>query len=502
MPLIIMNNQDFNQPQRQSWRGLILFFSISLKNIIKALWPAIILLLLKQNSLDDSQLYLIWFAIAFLFLLIVANTVMYFMNFYFYIKESELIIEKGFFKKVKIIIPLDKIQSINTKQSILQQLLKVVSLEIDTAGSSQKEAKFISLNRETAERLQGLLSEYKGSKYETPESQLSESSIHEKTILKLNFWDLFKIGLSENHLKSLLVIYLFLSGIYQQLKDLFSNRIEDATNQAGGILENSGAVFITLLLIISLLLLIAFSVFMVILRYYNLQFTRQENAFLLKSGLLNKKDILLPYSKIQLISWNSNPIRKIMDFVSVHITQASNIDLNKKQAIIIPGCNKIHLERIKNEIFINLQDESWSTHKSHNMFFIRLWVIRIFVLSIPLILIIPDYWETYIFVCFWIIISGVFTYFSYKKRFLKISKNYLQISKGCIGKEFSMMSNYKVQMLKLNQNFFQKRRKTATVTIYTSGSKKLIIPYLQENIAYDLYNYLLFVTESTERNWM
>lgn len=497
-----MSNIDFSIPQRQSWRGLILFFSISLKNIIKAIWPVVILFLFKQNSINENRLIFVYLIITFFFILIAANTILYFMNFFFYIKEKELIIEKGFLKKIKILIPLDKIQTINTKQNILQQFLKVVTLEIDTAGSSQKEAKFISLTKETAEDLQKYLSKFTAAKnQEFAENENTEHKIN-KNIINLSITDLFKIGLSENHLKTLVLIYLFLSGIYQQLKDIFSNAVDVASKQAGGFIENSGAFFISFLIIISLFFLIAFSILMVILKYFDLNFSRQEGAFLLKSGLLNKKDILIPYSKIQIISWSSNPIRKIMNFVSVHIVQASNIDLNKKQAIIIPGCRQDHLENIQKEIFINNQDVDWTLHKSHPVFFIRLWIIRILVLAIPLILMIPDYWETYFFVGVWVVISGLLSYISYTKRWFKITKKFMQISKGCVGQEFSMMFNYKIQCVKYNQTFFQRRRKTASVSVYTSGGKMLYIPYLQQDIAFELYNYLLYATESSHEKWM
>ncbi len=497
-----MNNNDFDIPQRQSWRGLILFFSVSLKNIIKTIWPIAILFLFKQNSFDVNRLLYLYLFVGSIIILIAANTVLYFMNFYFYISNNELIVEKGFLKKSKITIPLDKIQTINTKQNIMQQLLKVVTLEIDTAGSSKKEARFISLTKETANNLQSHLSKF--AKNNSQQSELNEEFElpQRKTILRLSVADLFKVGFSENHLKSLLVIYLFLSGIYQQIRDIFRNAVDVASQQAGGFIENSGTIFITIMVIISLLILIAFSIFMVILKYYDLNFSRQDGAFIMKSGLLNKKDILIPYSKIQIITWSSNPIRKFMDFVSVHIIQASNDNLNKKQAIIIPGCNKVHLENIHNEIFTNYQTSEWTTHKSHPAFFIRLWIIRILVLAIPLILMIPEFWETYFFVGVWVVISGFLSYISYTKRWLKITKKFMQISKGCVGQEFSMMFNYKIQMIKFNQSIFQKRRKTASISIYASGGKKLYIPYLQQDVAMELYNYLLYTTESSHEKWM
>ena len=497
-----MNNIDFSIPQRQSPKGLILFFAVTLKNIVKAIWPVAILFLFKHNSLDTSKLFIAYTIIGIILVLVVANTILYFMNFYFYIRNNELFIEKGFLKKVKIIIPLDKIQTINTRQNLLQQFLKVVTLEIDTAGSSQKEARFISLTRETADALQETLSVVSNDNNEQIETEESGPIPKKRTILHLNTIDLIKVGFSENHLKSLVVIYLFVNGIYQQLRDIFKNAVDSASNQAGGFIENSGAIFITIMLIISLLLLIAFSILLVILRYFDLRFSRQDGAFVLKSGLINKKDILIPFSKIQVISWSSNPLRKLMDFVSVHIIQASNEDLNKKQAIIIPGCNKTHLATIQNELFPQTQATDWTTHKSHPMFFVRLWIIRVCIIAIPLLIAFFYDWQTYAIIGTWVIISGFLSYVSYTRRYLKINTELLQLSKGCIGQHFSMMFNFKIQTITYNQTIFQRRRKTASISIFTSGGMRLRIPYLQEQVAMELYNYLLYCTESTIKKWM
>lgn len=504
-----MNNIDFTIPQRQSNKGLVLFFALTLKNFVRALWPIMILVLYKfifnDKPIANDKLfavYIFYIAIAVILLLIAANTILYFMNFYFYIKNDELIIEKGYLKKVKITIPLDKIQTINTSQNLLQQFLKVVTLEIDTAGSSQKEAKFISLTKETAQALQQKLSEYSITNHEKDDTAESFATHEKKTIIQLGTNDLIKIGISENHLKSMLVIFVFINGIYQQIRDIFRNAVDSASSQAGGILENSGAIFITVMVIICLLLLITFSVLLVILRYFDLNFSRQDGAFILKSGLINKKDIIIPFSKIQVITWSTNPIRKMMDFVSVHIIQASNEDLNKKQAIIIPGCNQSHLAKIQNEIFPQTQTTDWTSHKTHPMFFVRLWMIRICIVAIPLMLMAFYYWQTYAIIGAWVIISGGLSYVSYTKRYLKINTELLQISKGCIGQEFSMMFNFKIQTIKYNQTIFQRRRKTASISILTSGGKKLRIPFIHEQVAIELYNYLLYCTESTDKKWM
>lgn len=497
-----MNNIDFSQPQRQSPKGVILFLGLSLKKIFKLLWPILVLFLLKSRTIDNQK-QLIIFAVIILFVIIlIINAVLSYLNFIYFIRNNELIVESGYLKKIKLSIPLDRIQTINSQQNFIQQLLNVVALEIDTAGTSHQELKFHALTKETAEALQLKLSAF--SLLSSPLTHSAELSFEpeRRTILQLNIYDLIKIGISENHLKSLLVIYLFVNGIYQQLHDFFRNTVDAASSQAGGFLENSGILFITFLLIFFLLMLIVFSILFVILQYFDLNFARQDGAFILKSGLLNKKDIVIPYSKIQIITWETNPIRKWMNFVSVHIIQASNSHIKKKQAIIIPGCSSFHLQNIQDEIFSISETSEWTKHLSHPMYFIRLWIFRILIITIPLIISMYNYWQTYAITVGWIIISAFLSYLSYKKRYFKINTQILHTAKGTIEQEFSKFYHFKIQTIKFKQNFFQKRRNLASIVIYISGGKRIKIPYIHVELATELYNYLLYSIESSYKKWM
>jgi len=497
-----MNKLDFSLPQRQSPKGVILFFGLSLKKIFKLLWPILVLFLLKSKTIDDQKQLIIYTVIFVFVLILILNAVLSYLNFYFYIKDNEFVVEKGYLKKIKLTIPLDRIQTINTRQNFIQQLLNVVALEIDTAGSSQQELKFHALTKEVAEGLQLKLSAFA---FIHRNSDIPDENTEEpqrKTILQLSTTDLIKVGISENHIKSLLVIYLFVNGIYQQLHDFFKTTLDAASGQASGIIQNSGVLLITILAIFFLLMLIFFSVLLVILQYFDLNFSRQQGAFILKSGLLNKKDVLIPYSKIQIISWETNPIRKWLNFVSVHITQASNTHVKKKQAIIIPGCNSLHLQDIKSEIFPVSDTSEWIRHLSHPMYFIRLWIFRIFIVAIPLIIIFYEFWYIFVFIGAWIIISAFLSYLSYKKRYFIIHPQILLTAKGTIEQEFSQFFNFKIQTIKFRQSFFQRRRNIASIIVYISGGKRIKIPYIHEVLAIELYNYLLYCTESTNKKWM
>jgi putative membrane protein len=123
-------------------------------------------------------------------------------------------------------------------------------------------------------------------------------------------------------------------------------------------------------------------------------------------------------------------------------------------------------------------------------------------LAIPAVIFFYTHWQTYVIIGSWIIVSAFFSYLSYKKRYFKISPQMLQTAKGTIEHEFSRILNFKIQTIKYKQTFFQRRRNLASISINISGGKSIKIPYVHEELATELYNYLLYCTESSNKKWM
>ncbi len=499
-----MNNPELTKPMRQSPLGIILFALVAGRKFIKAFWPIILIYIVKNNSMNDEVKFYIYLIVLFIVLLLIFHAVLTYMYFYFRIENNEFIVNKGYLKKVKLSIPLDRIQTINIKQNIFQQVLKLVSLEIDTAGSAGKELKIIALKKPFAEEIQRQLTMNKPVQSDET-GELKDEVITEeagKLIMHLKLDDLIKVGITENHFKSALAILAIGYGFIQQLENLFKENIDSATQQAESFLTNSGSKIYIILFLLVLFVGFMFSIIKTIIVYYNLSLTRIGQKFILVSGLFNKKTLTVPYSKIQVLSWSTNPLRKIMDFVTVNITQASSNERNKKQAILIPGCSTKHKNSILAEVFPDTQNLVWDKHRFHFIFFIRIWLVRGIIPALLAAFIWNDYAFIYAVSAVWLVFAAFLSFLSYRKYYFRISESLIEKSSGTIGKKNMRMFNFKVQNVKYKQTFFQRRRNLATVRIYTAGGKQLSIPYIDNSLAMELFNYLLMKVESDNRKWM
>ncbi len=497
-----MNKIDLTIPTRQSVKGLVLIFIFSLRRGINIFWP-LLLAYVFQNKLMQNKTVLFVSAFAILTLLIV-HTILYYLNFYYYVSKSEFILKKGYLRKKILSIPLERIQSINTKQNILQQILGVVSLEIDTAGSVGKELKIHALEKRFADALQNEIRIKKSQNQVADDVEsVTEEQEKEEVILRLTSVDLLKIGISQNHLRAGLVMLAFGSQIFQQIKDLFKDKANEYSNEFTTFMSNSGLALIIFMVISFLIISIIFSLFRTLLKYYDFKLLKKKGNYRIESGLLNKRNVIVPYNKVQELNWETGPLKQLFGIYHLTFKQAVSGQQNRKnqQLVDAPGCLTSHLELLKSDLFGKDELNDSPRIFSNNYYFRRLWVIYGWI---PVLLVTPFlYAELILWIScvLWLSLSAGYCSLILKKRYFRMNENQIRISKGAISHEWKQMELFKIQSVKFQQTFFQKRRSLASLHLMNAAGT-MTIPYIDEKLAMQIHNYLLYHTEVSERKWM
>ena len=224
-----MNSEAYSSAQRQSIAGILLIFVSSLYKLVKIFWAMGAYLLLS----GPSKSTLIYTAIGLVVVtgLTFIYSYVYYLKFIFYIdyEREEFVLEKGIFSTENSAIPFDKIQQVYFKRSILQRVINVYSLVIDTAGSNQKEVEIKAISENDANRLSEILLKAKSKKVE--EDQIEEERVEaenpEVWTHKVDILTLLKIGISTNYLRGLSLVFAFVVSIYNRINTYFKDRLED-----------------------------------------------------------------------------------------------------------------------------------------------------------------------------------------------------------------------------------------------------------------------------------
>jgi putative membrane protein len=498
-------NHDFSVQNRQSIIAIVLIIYKTVRVVVRQVWPLLIIVLVGGNASSYSD-YLLPIVIGVSLFSMIWAVLSYF-KYYFYIKDDELVIEKGVLSKTKLNIPFDRIQSVNFQQNIIHQITNVKKLEIDTAGSSGSEFSMEALSLEKADALRDLILKRKQELNKT--TPLQEHIVEdvldveeERTlILNLSIEDLIKIGVSQNHFRSAGVIFAGLFYVLSQLSEIGLNvddKIEGYIRQ--GILPGIIAIIgiIILFFIISFLITLVRSV----LVYYNLNLWRIGDKYKLEKGLLTRKETTAVDQKIQIMEWSDNPLKRLFNLFDVHLKQASSVAQSKSVAsIVIPGCSPTHVETLQNNWLSGLESQSFDKHSVSHHYLVRklfygslfgaLFICLVYIFK-PQFILAPIAYTIFILITSWL---------QYKKRKYAVTDDVLYIGRGTFGFHHAIMPLFKIQSVSLTQSLYETRRDLASVNVMTA-SGSMLIPFIPVQLARKLNDYLLFSIESSRKNWM
>ena len=495
-----METVDFSQPSRQSSKGIIVIFAFTAIKLFRTFFAAFLALglaLYRKNGilgLSTASLFLIGLAIL---LLILGVAVLKYLNFKFHLSETDFHLASGILKKDTTIIPKSKIQNVYLKQTFLQQIINVVSLKIETAGDKKSEIEISALDRATALSLKKKL-------FETDKATIEDQEIIEKSdiFFKISNVRLLLEGLFQNHLKSFLIIASFVVGLYYEFKDYITpiqmdeNSLDDFANEASISVLFTNLVFV-LILVIGLVL---FSVIKVFIINYNLEVTDNQKKIEINKGLFNKVSLVLVPSRIQNIEIKTNRLKQYFNLHTMFVKQAMTNEKDSKNFGII-GLEKGQLNHLLNQLLFGYG--MGSDINKPESYYKRILALRMIVIVIFLNVL------GYLFlgtVAFWfnallIPYAVLFAYLSYKKAYFNITNSFITIGSGAIDTTTNVLEISRIQAVKLSQSFFQKRKQIASVVIYTA-SKSVVIPYINEQDAKKIHDFLLFKVESQDKDWM
>jgi putative membrane protein len=282
------------QPASAIWLGLIKAFG----KVVKSILPIALVVLFSSRRQDESPLELLLIVIP---LLVFGLSVIDHFYFRFSITGNQLVVKKGLFARKTIILPIKKIQAVNVEQSWLHRLLGLAQIFFDSPGSEEAEVK-INLNKEQAFSLKTFILGYSITEHHPIGEVKSE-------IVRLSFADLIRLGISANHLETLAILSGLIISFFNNIKQIIEDRFSQLYEESAADLMSDGI----MLIYISIALLFAsvvVSFVRIVLKFADFALSKTDTGFSLRSGLINRTEYIIPFRKIQYITWRTSWLRK------------------------------------------------------------------------------------------------------------------------------------------------------------------------------------------------
>ncbi len=253
---------------------------------------------------------------------IVAAGVLQYWFFRFRIEEDRIHIHQGVVRRTALDLPFDRVQGINVERSLIDRILGLVTVSLDTAGSATAEGQLPSVTSELADDLRTRIRAHRPAKVaddigagDVPAAPADgvarESSARAdsagQVLLELGAGDIVRIGLAN---RNLVVAAAFL-GIFGQSVDFAADTLRPILESAGDAFAGAGVLVQALVVTGFVLLGLAIVLLGALLRYHGFTLWREGTAYRTRAGLLTQREVVVETRKIQQLTLSHNLILRL-----------------------------------------------------------------------------------------------------------------------------------------------------------------------------------------------
>ena len=252
-------------------------------------------------------------------LAIIAAGVLQYWFFRFRIEEDRIHIHQGVVRKTALDLPFDRVQGINVERSLIDRILGLVTVSLDTAGSGTVEGQLPSVTSELADDLRGRIRASRPAKAADDVSAgdvpaVSAEGVTRETsgpaeslgqvLLKLSAGDIVRIGFAN---WNLVVAAAFLA--------IFGESLAFAAERQSPILESfAGAGTLIQVMVVVVFAFVGLAIvlfFGAFLRYHGFTLWREGTAYRTRAGLLTQREVVVESRKIQQLTLSHNLVLRL-----------------------------------------------------------------------------------------------------------------------------------------------------------------------------------------------
>ncbi len=485
-----MANNTWTQPQRQPAKALIYVFYKTLLTVLKVFAPLLISLLFKDTKKQQN----IWEYTAMLIpvLALIAAVVRYRFFKFFINDKQQLVVQRGLFNRRQIILPLEKVQAVNVQQQWLHRLANLSELTFDSPGSTGQEAK-ITLTTPQANALKQYILAVKNTGYVATNQTVQQPEIKTNRLYDLDPVSLMKLGLTANHIETFFIVLAFGYSLLQNIRTASSDYYDKSVNLLSSYAVYNSVLGVLIIALVVIAVSVIISFIRTVLQYANFSIASVGNRFQIRTGLINTKEVLVPFSKVQYISWRANWLRTKAKMYLLQFHSIGQLQMKEKQKVKVPLTRFEYLPQMLEHYHPLLSNDTPAV-KVHPAYVTRKYILVI--LPLLLVILTVAYFNAFFYWALVLLVYNAVSIYLFRQKFaLRFNEQALYIQRGSFGNDELILLWHKIQSVSINQSIYQRKNGLATIHINTAGGG-ISIPYVTLATANKIVNFALYKTET------
>ncbi len=505
------------QWQRVSPIALVYFCLRLVKGLfgnIGVLAPSLIVF---YQGIQRSPSYFLLGLLGWLLLLSVFGLFSY-LAFRFRVTADAVEIHSGVFRKKQLNLPFSRIQNVRLLQPLYYRPTGHLSVQLDTAGSSQQEAQLAALPQLLAEQLQHAIYASKApdsaveatAELKVQAAESEQATEPEQLLCKRTVPDLILYGISNNRVVLTLGL---LAPFYNKITSALNTQLQqlgiDIATWFDPTAQSWFWVGLTVLVVALLVMLVItlFSIALSVLSYYQFRLVRQKNRYIRRSGLFTRHEISMTRSRLQWIRIQQDWLDKGLGRCNMHYEQvqtphATAAGHAAESKIMVPALLPTEALTLLTEAY----PEQQLTQLSFKPINWRYLLPSLLGLWLPLAIasqwwLRPDQLLLANLSALPLAFLLLLIFWRWRRFGYALDAQYLYVRRGMIGVDYYCVPLHKLQQVSLQQHWFMQRKQLRHLNmVFAAGS--LTLPYMPAVDAYAIANYALYQVESSGKSWM
>lgn len=446
---------------------------------------------------------------------------------------DQLVTMAGVFGRTRTSVPLDRVQSVSTRQNLLHRIFNLVEVNVQTAGSAASEVQLPAVGPQVADRLRRLstATHTSGSIASEPPPPSGPAAcigahrvppvplpFEADPVLHRSLADIFRVAASRNPIVLLAPIPIAF-GLFANVDEEWAER---ATGPVADMVERIGGSVAGVVALVAAVLLVSVvaSVGFVVLRLYDLRLFVDGAGLRQLSGLISRTEVTASVERIQVLAVKCNPLERMLRHHEVVLPLAGSPAISAvaggatrgaASRIPLPGTLADELVRIGDLVF----GDERRDEPGHNLgneispLAIQRWTLWIGL--VPALILAGAAWVS---IDGWALAAavGVATVWvaivwngaSLRRRSWNwsLGPETLRVRSGVITKLTRTMGVRKAQNISIKQGIFHRRHNLAHLRVRTASQVTMLVPHIPLPLAQALRDELLFRMQSDPRPFM
>ncbi|MEW9797142.1 PH domain-containing protein [Alteromonas sp. CYL-A6] len=496
--------------QRLSAISIVHFMASSVKDMSQGLIYIIPAMAVTANVLDNIPGGRAPFIVLMILSVLGVVGLLNFLVYRFRVQNQHVEIKRGLLKRKYSNLPFWRIQNVKIEQPFYFRPFNYARVILDTAGSASDEAELVAVPLSYASNLKDQVLQQQQSRSDVP-AEDNQSAPAEQVLNTRSTLDLVIHGITNNR------VWIIL-GAAAPFIDNASNAIAEwltanqlSLKQLAGEQAASwwqvGLYSLTIVLIVMMLLSLL-SIAGAIFTFHGYTLTRLGDRYIRRSGLLNKHEVGMRASRIQVVAARQDWLDTLLKRVNLYFLQ--NVTARQGQKAVLMSASKLLVPSVTvdearvlarevlpdNQMYQTDYQPVTRRYLSH---WAALWALPYSVLLTALV--VQQHWQPAL------ILSGVYALvvalltLRWKRWGIAWDNRHVYVRSGLVGRDLRCFKHDKLQQISVRQSLWMRRGKVATVK-FVLASGAITVPFLPEHTAYALANHVLYAMESRKRSWM